>query len=280
MHVKSVALFHHVRAEFWIVGGRQVVKSLVHECLKCRRQDARRTEQLMSSLPIHRLAPFLPPFAHTGVYFFGPMMVKVGGRDRRHEKTWVCLFTCLNTRVVHLDLTNSLSKEAFMMCLSRFSSIRGKPLVIYSDNGLNFVGVERELREAVTNLYEQGQTIKDEMTTRKIEWHFSPPHGPHLGGVWQRLVQSCKRAMRTTVGRTIVTDQELATILYEVAALLNSRPLTHVSVDPDDPEPEIPNHFIFRRPMPYSSLMETDETENQLSRKQYEHSQIVVVSHF
>ena len=271
---------HHVRAEFWIVGGRQVVKGSLHGCLECRRQDARRTEQLMGSISIHRLTPFLPPFAHTGVDFFGPMMVKVGGRGTRHEKRWGCLITCLNTRAVHLDLTNSLSTEAFMMCLSRFNSIRGKPLVIYSDNGLNFVGAERELREAVTNPYEQGQKIQDEMTSRTIEWHFSPPHGPHFGGVWERLVQSCKRAMRTTVGRTIVKDQELVTILYEVAALLNSRPLTHVSVDPDDPEPEIPNHFIFRRPMPYSSLMETDETENQLSRKQYEHSQIVVVSHF
>ena len=83
---------HHVRAEFWIVGGRQVVKSSVHGCLECRRQDARRTEQLMGSLPIHRLTPSLPPFAHTGVNFFRPMMEKVGERGRRHVKRWGCLF--------------------------------------------------------------------------------------------------------------------------------------------------------------------------------------------
>ena len=100
----------------------------------------------MAPLPVHRVTAYVPPFCHAGVDFFGPVLVKMGGRGRRQEKRWVAVFTCLNTRAIHLEIAESLSSDTFLSCMVRFSAVRGKPRVMYSDNGLNFVGAEREMR--------------------------------------------------------------------------------------------------------------------------------------
>jgi hypothetical protein len=127
-------------------------------------------------------------------------------------------------------------------------SRRGKPQRILSDNGTNFVGANRELRECLQN-WNKGK-IHDEMVQQEIEWHFNPPAAPHFGGVWERLVQSCKRAIRVVVGKQILTDEVLLTVMAEVEALLNSRPLTHVSTHLSDEEALTPNHFLLGRPSP------------------------------
>ena len=88
------------------------------------------------------------------------------------------------------------------------------------------------------------------MVQQEIEWHFNPPAAPHFGGVWERLVQSCKRAIRAVVGKQILTDEVLLTVMAEVEALLNSRPLTHVSTHLSDEEALTPNHFLLGRPSP------------------------------
>jgi hypothetical protein len=83
------------------------------------------------------------------------------------------------------------------------------------------------------------------MACDQTQWIFSSPHGPNFGGVWERLVQSCKRAMKVTIANRLVSDQVLNTMVAEVASLLNARPLTHLSMDPNDPDPLTPNHFLF-----------------------------------
>ena len=226
----------------------------------------------MSPLPIHRLTPYVSPFCHTGVDFFGPVLVKMGGRGRRQEKRWVAVFTCLNTRAIHLEIAESLSSDTFLSCMVRFSAVRGKPRVMYSDNGLNFVGAEREMRQEWEAL-SGSPDLKVKLTNSGIEWHFSPPHAPHFGGVWERMVQTCKRALVAIIGHSIVTEPVLRTALHDVMNYANSRPLTHLSVDPNDPEPLTPNHFLFGRPMPYSPLKPTDLNCFPLSKRQYEQAQ-------
>ena len=88
------------------------------------------------------------------------------------------------------------------------------------------------------------QKIADFMAKEQIKWHFNPAAAPHFGGVWERFVRSCKIALKAVLGNLTVNDETLTTILAEVEALLNGRPLTHVSMDPHDPEPITPNHFI------------------------------------
>jgi hypothetical protein len=133
-------------------------------------------------------------------------------------------------------------------------------MVIYSDNDTNFVAAEKELREAFEEFRQHSEELKSTLACENIEWHFSPPHGPHFGGVWERLVQSCKRAMKVTIQNRLVTDSVLNTAIAEVASLLNSRPLTHLSVDTEDPGPLTPNNFLHGGPRPYVVLTLTNLT--------------------
>ena len=114
---------------------------------------------------------------------------------RRREKRYRVLFTCLNVRGVHLEIAASLTTDSMIMALRRLMARRGKPKRIYSDNGTNFVGAKRELREVL----EDQDVIQQQLATDRIEWHFIPPGSPHMGGFWERLVGSAKRALEATM---------------------------------------------------------------------------------
>ena len=162
------------------------------------------------------------------------------------------------------------------MAVRRLIARRGRPKRIYSDNGTNLRGGERELREC---LRQWNQTkIADALTQENIEWSFNPPGSPHFGGVWERLVRSAKRAMNTILGHRSVDDEMLITVLTEVEAILNGRPLTHVSTDPTDLEALTPNHFLIGRACP--QLPPGVFTDGDLSsRRRWRHSQRLV-DHF
>ena len=120
---------------------------------------------------------------------------------------------------------------------------RGQPAVFYSDNATNFHGADTEMRAAIKSL--QGDPkFRDEMANSGSEWHFIPPGAPHMGGAWERLVRSIKQALAATLKERVPQEETLRTALTEAEHTVNSRPLTHVSVDPRDDEPLTPNHFL------------------------------------
>ena len=149
-------------------------------------------------------------------------------------KRYGCLFTFLVTKAVHLEIAHSLETDSFIMALRRMISRRGKPRLIRSDHGTNFVGAERELGECLDRL--NHTKISDTLTQDGIQWVFNPPSAPHFGGVWERMVRSAKKALKVTLNGQLVDDETLLTLATEVEGLLNSRPLRHASVDPNDPE--------------------------------------------
>ena len=110
-----------------------------------------------------------PPFTFTGVDLFGPLTVKWG---RRTAKRWGCLFTCLTTRA-DLEVTPSLKTDDFIMVLRQFIFRRGPPKEIWSDRGTNFVGTNRELKEAIAHQNEE--TIERQLQQKGIKWIFQPP---------------------------------------------------------------------------------------------------------
>ena len=124
--------------------------------------------------PEHRLAPFKPAFFHIGIDHFGHLTVNMVGRGSRQQKRWICLFTCLVTRAVHLVVAYSMNVDDFLLCFSKFVSIRGRP-VVYSDKGLNLQAGEKELKIADKE-WNAENDIQAYATHRDIEWHFSPPH--------------------------------------------------------------------------------------------------------
>ena len=126
----------------------------------------------------------------------GPILVR---KFRKTEKRYILLVTCLATRAVHLEVAESMDTSSFLMALRRFVARRGRPTLIWSDNGRNLVGGERELREAIAE-WNQGQ-ICDALSQENIQWKFNPPTASHMGGAWERLVASVKRALRDGFGQ-------------------------------------------------------------------------------
>lgn len=146
----------------------------------------------MADLHPSRLAEGEPPFARTTVDYFGPM--EVGYARNRTKKMWCALFTCLTTRAVYLDLSPTLNSTDFLLILRRFIGIYGRPKRMHSDNGTNFVGAERLLRESVLQLHEDS-ALKLFLQGHQIEWTFQPARTPHFGVAHESLVKSTKKAL-------------------------------------------------------------------------------------
>ncbi|XP_062533985.1 uncharacterized protein LOC134203005 [Armigeres subalbatus] len=125
------------------------------------------------------------------------------------------------------------------MAIRRFIAIRGAPQEIYSDNGSNFVGASRELQTQINN-----GDLANTFTNCYTKWKFNPPAAPHMGGVWERLVRSVKLALESMMLSKSPNDETLLTVLKEAQAIVNSRPLTFVSLDTKDDEALTPNHFL------------------------------------
>lgn len=160
-----------VRQKFWILRGKSFVRRIINDCLLCKRRRAKPTVP-----PRERLSLYQPPFANTGVNYFGPISVK---RGRVTWKRWGCIFTCLTTRAVHLEVAGDLSTDSFIMALRRFRGRRGNPKTIRSNNGTNFVEANRELSEALKSSSQE--RITGELAGEGITWYFNPPSSPRMG---------------------------------------------------------------------------------------------------
>ena len=196
----------------------------------------------MAPLPASRLTLPLRAFERIGTDFAGPFFTKQG-RGKSRMKRYLCLFTCLVTRAVHLEMAYSLDTDSFINAFIRMTARRGTPSYVISDNGTNFVGAEKEMREKINEL-DQEKMVKKTTQHHKIEWKFNPPSSPHFGGAFESMIKSAKRAIRAILGDAEITDEELHTAICGVEGLLNSRPITYVSSSPDDMVPLTPSHFL------------------------------------
>ena len=133
-----------LRARFWIIKGRRTVRNTIEKCPGCRRRfTGKPTTQMMAPLPMSRLQCPLRAFERVGVDYGGPYLTKQG-RGKTRAKRYLCLFTCLTTRAIHLEMAYSLDTDSFINAFTRMVARRGKPTYVVSDNG-----AERELRELV-----------------------------------------------------------------------------------------------------------------------------------
>ncbi|XP_046843232.1 uncharacterized protein LOC124437283 [Xenia sp. Carnegie-2017] len=136
-----------IRRMYWIIRAHDLAKSIKAKCVTCRAANPKTESQIMANLPPQRLQPHSPPFHYTACDYFGPLTVKVG-RNKR-TKHYGVIFTCLNTRAVHLEIATDCSAMEFIQTLRRFFSIRGYPAEILSDNGTQFVGALTDLRKMI-----------------------------------------------------------------------------------------------------------------------------------
>jgi len=199
----------------------------------------------MADLPADRVTPNKPPFTFVGMDCFGPFMVK---RARSLVKRYGALYTCLTTRAVHIEIVHTMETSSFLNSLRRFIARRGKPEVVRSDNGTNFVGGQRELKEAIQQWNQQ--QINEFLLQRDIEWKFNPPAASHQGGVWERCITTVRKVLNALLHEQTLDDEGISTLMCEVESIINSRPITKCSDDPRDAEPLTPNHLLLLRPCP------------------------------
>ncbi|XP_035233021.1 uncharacterized protein LOC118204838 [Stegodyphus dumicola] len=147
------------------------------------------------------------PFEIIGIDLAEPLFLKNGG------KAWIVLFTCAVYRAIHLELVNSLSTDfstdTFLLALRRFVARRGRPRIIYSDNGTNFRGASNDLSKL------NWAKVLKETGTERIIWKFIPPTAAWWGGWWERLVRTVKELLKRTLGKSVLSYEELYTIICD-----------------------------------------------------------------
>ena len=223
-----------LRERFYVVGQERTVKRIIKtHCMACRNRRAGPGSQIMSPLPRARVEPGKRLFSATGVDFMGPIAVKC---QRNTLKRYCCIFTCLASRASHLEMAYDLTTASFLMALRRFLAVRGASTrTIYCDNATNFIGAQAELKRGLKRL--RAREIVNELSFRGIQFRHSAPLASHQGGAWEAIVRFVRKAMTALTAdkyyRTL-RDKKLLTLFKEIECILNCRPLTRVSADPND----------------------------------------------
>ncbi|XP_072022724.1 uncharacterized protein [Amphiura filiformis] len=236
-----------LRRRYWIVKVGVKVKGLLKKCITCKKVQAKVGNQKMADLPADRVQADDPPFTKTGVDYFGPFEIKVG---RTTRKRYGAIFTCFASRAVHIEVAASLDTASCINALRRFISRRGQVKVMYSDNGTNFVGANKELKQAM----EEWKTEEIEAFTANqgIHWKFNPPGASHFGGLWERQIRTIRKILQSILTeqhlKTCQSEEQLHTLMCEVEATINSRPLIKTSDDPKDLSVITPNDLLLLQP--------------------------------
>ena len=249
---------------YWIISAREVIRQWEKECMECRRRKGKPCEQIMAPLPLSRLKTSLRTFSRTAVDFGGPY-ITVQGQGKSRQKRYLCLFTCLATRAIHLEIAFGLDTSSFLNAFYRMVNRRGLPEEMYSDNATNFKAADKELKALLLQLDED--KIKASASNKGIVWHFTPPLAPHFGGVHESMIKSAKRSLNAVLGNADITDEELMTALTGAEALVNSRPLTYQSANPHDEIPLTPNHFLHGQIGGHFAPSSVDHTQYNLRKR-------------
>ena len=186
-HVGRNHVLSLLRERFWILKPNSAVRKVLSKCVSCRRRQGRTCVQKMADLPPDRTTLDEPPFTSVGIDYFVPFLIRQGRSER---KRYNVVFTCLVVRAIHIEIAHSLDTSSFIQALRRFLARRGNVKEIRTDNGSNFIGAKRELREAIEN-WNQNQILSF-LQQKCIKWTFNVPLASHHGGVWERQIRSIR----------------------------------------------------------------------------------------
>ncbi|UYV73534.1 hypothetical protein LAZ67_10004015 [Cordylochernes scorpioides] len=257
-HAGVQILSAKLRENYWILNSRRSIRSVVSQCAKCKRFSSKPVKTTPIHVPLDRVRD-ATAIEILGVDLAGPLYLK------NKTKAWIVLFTCAVFRAIHLELVTSLSTEAFIQALRRFIARRGRPTVIYSDNGTNFVGANNALKAL------NWKKIVLDQNLHKISWKFIPPTAAWWGGWWEHLIRSIKDLLVRILGHSSVYYEEMSTILCDAEATINSRPLTYIHEDFDSLIPLSPSMFL--HDSKYVGVPDLDKLDSKKFQDRYRHCQ-------
>lgn len=246
LHAGPQLLLSNIRHKYWIINGRNLARKITHNCITCLRFSGKHIQPIMGNLPKERVAGGFP-FLNTAIDYAGPVLIADRkGRGSKHIKAYICVFVCLAVKAVHIELVTDLTKEGFLAALNRFIARRGRPVNVFSDNGTNFIGACNDLAKFLKHTnYE----ITSYASQNSINFKFSPAYSPHFNGLAESAVKSIKHHLKRVLSLAYLTYEEMNTLLVQIEAILNSRPITPLSSDPSDLIPLTPSHFLIGRMM-------------------------------
>ena len=216
-----------LRSRFRVTKGRQAIKKLIAKCNVCRKLEGKGYGIPASpDLPDFRLSNDFA-FTRIGVDYAGPLYVKdIYAESKDMYKAYIALYTCASSRATHLDLVPDNTISSFVKSFKRFIGRRRMPSVVVSDNGKTFKGVQ----------------LRNFILHKKIKWRFIVEGSPWWSGFYERMVGCVKRCLTKVLRNARLTYEELFTLLIQIEGVLNSRPLTYV--DEEENEPLKPSHLV------------------------------------
>ena len=227
-HQGVEATLNKFRCNYWITQGRKNIKNILRKCITCKRLQAKTVKPPPSpDLPEYRVYSSYP-FETTGLDYAGPLFVREANKNV--SKVYILLLTCATSRAIHLELSVNMKSPGFLRSFRRFTARRGNPKLIVNDNFKTF----------------KSDPVKRYMNVHGISRNYILPASPWWGGFYERLVRSVKSALKKTLGKTLLTYEELETVLCEIEESINSRPLIYMSED-DVEESITPFHLMFGR---------------------------------
>ncbi|UYV78593.1 hypothetical protein LAZ67_16002087 [Cordylochernes scorpioides] len=255
-HAGLQTLLGILRENYWILRSRKTVNKIINQCIRCKRFTATPATVESTSLPEDRVRD-AAVLEIVGVDLTGHLILK------NKKKAWIVIFTCAVYRGVHLELVTSLSMEAFLQAFRRFIARRGRPLIVYSDNGTNFKGIANALKKI------DFSRLKCDPTLKNITWKFIPPGAPWWGGWWERLIGMMKQLLFRILGQTSLGYEELSTVMCDVESLMNTRPLTYLTEESEDLAPLTPSLFLHE--VREVGVPDLDLIDNQTLSRKYQY---------
>ncbi len=245
-HLGRTTTLGEIRSRgYWMISANEQVRGVIYNCVRCKVLRGMPVQQKMADLPESRSGD-TPPFTYCGVDLFGPFIVK----ERRSEvKRYGVVFTCFGCRAIHLETTVTLDTDSFILALRRFVGRRGPVRSIRSDNGGNFVGTDNEMKKAMKEMDHQrirGYLLSEFCDWEWVDWDFNPALASHMGGVWERQIRTVRSVLSSLLAEHSVrlNDESLRTLLVEVEAIVNSRPLSTETLLDDTVEPLCPSSLL------------------------------------